>query len=130
MVTSHHAPHHTPPATLCRPGLVTAEGTRHRWTRGKGTKSAHPSILSLHRSVLFPVLGWPFSHLTTRRILFCVFSQLCPTLCDPLDCSPPASSVHEISQARILEWVAMPSSRVVFPTQGSNHVFCVSCTGG
>ena len=37
--------------------------------------------------------------------------QLCLTLCDPLDCSPPGSSVHGILQARILEWVAMPSSR-------------------
>ena len=35
-------------------------------------------------------------------------SQLCPTLCDPMDCSLPGSSVHEILQARILEWVAMP----------------------
>ena len=33
------------------------------------------------------------------------------TLCDPMDHSLPGSSVHEISQARILEWVAMPSSR-------------------
>ena len=37
--------------------------------------------------------------------------QLCPTLYDPMDCSPPGSSVHGILQARILEWVAMPSSR-------------------
>ena len=37
--------------------------------------------------------------------------QLCPTLCDPMDCSPPGSSVHRISQARILEWVAISSSR-------------------
>ena len=37
--------------------------------------------------------------------------QLCPTLCDPMDWSPPGSSVHVIFQARILEWVAMPSSR-------------------
>ncbi|CAI9171186.1 unnamed protein product [Rangifer tarandus platyrhynchus] len=37
--------------------------------------------------------------------------QLCPTLCDPIDYSPPDSSVHGILQARILEWVAMPSSR-------------------
>ena len=37
--------------------------------------------------------------------------QLCLTLCDPMDCSLPASSVHEISQARVLEWVAMPSSK-------------------
>ena len=34
-----------------------------------------------------------------------------PTLCDPMDCSPPGSSVHGISQARILEWVAIPFSR-------------------
>ena len=33
------------------------------------------------------------------------------TLCDPVDCSLPASSVHGILQTRILEWVAMPSSR-------------------
>ena len=37
--------------------------------------------------------------------------QLYPTLCNPVDCSPPGSSVHGILQARILEWVAMPSSR-------------------
>ena len=37
--------------------------------------------------------------------------QLCPTLCDPMDCSPPGSSVHRISQARILEWVAIPFSK-------------------
>ena len=37
--------------------------------------------------------------------------QLCSTLCDPMDCSPPGSSVHGILQARMLEWVAMPSSR-------------------
>ena len=36
--------------------------------------------------------------------------QSCPGLCNPLDCSPPGSSVHGILQARILEWVAMPSS--------------------
>ena len=34
--------------------------------------------------------------------------QSCPTLCKPMDCSPPGSSVHGILQARILEWVAMP----------------------
>jgi len=38
-------------------------------------------------------------------------TQSCLTLCDPMDCSPPGSSVHGILQARILEWVAMPSSR-------------------
>ena len=37
--------------------------------------------------------------------------QSCLTLCDPMDCSQPGSSVHGISQARILEWVAIPFSR-------------------
>ena len=38
-----------------------------------------------------------------------LLAQLCPTLCDPVDYSPPGSSVHGILQPRILEWVAMPS---------------------
>ena len=37
--------------------------------------------------------------------------QSCPTLCDPIDGSPPGSSVHGIFQARVLEWVAVAFSR-------------------
>ena len=40
-----------------------------------------------------------------------VVAQSCPTLCNLMDCSPPGSSVHEILQARILEWVAIPFFR-------------------
>ena len=51
--------------------------------------------------------------LNDNNILFCsLAAQSCLTLCDPMDCSPPGCSVHRILQARILEWVAMPSSRV------------------
>ena len=39
-----------------------------------------------------------------------IFTQSCPTLCDPTDCSLPGSPVHEILQARILEWVVFPST--------------------
>ena len=39
----------------------------------------------------------------------CVYAQLCLTPCDPMDCSPPGSSVHGISQAIILGWVPFPS---------------------
>ena len=39
--------------------------------------------------------------------------QSCPTLCDPIDGSPPGSSVHGILQARILEWVAISFSNLV-----------------
>ena len=44
-------------------------------------------------------------------VCVCSGAQLCPTLCDPVDCSPPGFSVHGILQARILEWVAIFSSR-------------------
>ena len=43
--------------------------------------------------------------------VLCLVSQSCPALWDPRDCSPPGSSVPGILQARIVEWVAMPSSR-------------------
>ena len=49
-----------------------------------------------------------------------LFTQLCQTLCNPMDCGLPGSSVHGILQARILEWVAIPFSRESSPTQGSN----------
>ena len=45
------------------------------------------------------------------EVCYCSVTNSCPTLCDPVDCSPPGSSVHGILQARALEWVAMPSSR-------------------
>ena len=54
-------------------------------------------------------------------------AKLCLTLCDPVDCSPPGSSVHGILQAKILEWVAMPSSRGSSRPRAQT---CVSCSAG
>ena len=45
------------------------------------------------------------------RDRLCLVAQSCLTLCDPMDCSPPGSSVHGILQARILEWAAISFSR-------------------
>ena len=53
--------------------------------------------------------------------------QLCLTLCDPLDCSLPGSSVHGILQARTLEWVAVPSSRGFSQPGDGTHVSYVYC---
>ena len=54
-------------------------------------------------------------------------TQSCPTLCDPMDCSLPHSSVHGIFQARILEWIAISFSRKSSrPRDGTQ----VSCTVG
>ena len=52
-------------------------------------------------------------------------TQLCWTLCNPMDCSPPGSSVHGILQARMLEWVAIPYCRGIFLTQGLKTAFPV-----
>ena len=49
--------------------------------------------------------------LRSELVSVCMCARSCQTLCDPVDYSPPGSSVHGIFQARILERVAMPSSR-------------------
>ena len=49
------------------------------------------------------------------KVWLCVLiSQLCPTLCNSVDCSPSGSFVHGILQARILEWIAIPFSEESF----------------
>ena len=52
-----------------------------------------------------------------------------PTLCDPTGCSPPGSSVRGILQARILEWVAISSSRGSSQPRDRTHISCVCCIG-
>ena len=52
-------------------------------------------------------------------------TQSCPTLCDPVDCSPPSSSIHGILQARILEWVAIFFSRGSSRPGGRTHISCI-----
>ena len=54
----------------------------------------------------------------------CIHDQSCLTVCNPLDCHLPGSSVYGISQARILEWVAFPSSR---RSSQPRDRTCVSC---
>ena len=65
-------------------------------------------------------LKWDITNLIVRvqrtkqvkhLYVYVLVTQLCLTLCNPLDCSTPGSSVHAIFQARVLERVAMPSSR-------------------
>ena len=58
-----------------------------------------------------------------------LFIKLCLILLDPMECSPPGSSVHGLSQARTLEWVAISFSRGSFPTQGLNAASCVFYVG-
>ena len=52
--------------------------------------------------------------------------QSCLTICNPMNCSPPGSSVHGILQARILEWVAIPFSRGSSQTRDQTQVCCIA----
>ena len=92
--------------TLCRPLLLLP--------------SIFPSIrvfsneLALGKPLILPYLTCACVH---AKLL-----QSCLTLCDPMDCSPPGSSVHRILQARIPEWVAMPTSRGSSQSRDRTHV--------
>ena len=62
----------------------------------------------------------------SKCIVLCSAIQLCPTVCDPMDCSPPGSSVQGIIPEGILEWGAISYSR------GSSWLrdqICISCIG-
>ena len=66
-----------------------------------------------------------------KKLCLCAQSlQLSPTPCTRMSCSPPGSSVRVILQARILERVAVPSSRGSSPPRNLTHISCVSCTAG
>ena len=53
-------------------------------------------------------------------------TQSCPTLCDPVDCSPPGYSIHGILQARILEWIAISFSRGSSRPRDRTQVSCIA----
>ena len=83
---------------------------------------------------VFCIAGGFFTSWATREALIivaccnimCFVIQLCLTLCDPMDCSPPDPSVHGILQARILERVAMSSSRASFQPRDRTQVSCIA----
>ena len=76
----------------------------------------HTAELPSSCSVFFPV-----------AFVCATLLQSCPTLCNPMDCSSTGSSVHGILQARILEWVAMPSSRGSSQRRDQTQVSWISC---
>ena len=66
-------------------------------------------------------IGWVIASATVIQVLV---TQLCLTLCDPMDCSPSSSSVHRILQARKLEWGVIPFSRASSRPKDQTGVFC------
>ena len=59
-------------------------------------------------------------------LILCVVAQSCPTLCDPMDCSPPGSFVHGETPGKNLEWVAMPFSQQSSQPRDRTQVFCIA----
>ena len=82
-------------------------------------------------AILYIVHTYTIIQFYILYVCVCVYSvaQSCPTLCDPMYCSPPASSVHEVFQARILERVTISYSRGFSWPKDWTHVSCVSCIG-
>ena len=68
-----------------------------------------PTKVCLIKAMTFPVVMYGCESWTIKKAAAAAAKllQLCPTLCDPMDCSLPGSSIHGIFQARILGWVAI-----------------------
>ena len=103
----------------------------------KKTKESHwqnVSVNILYSCKCFGICSWSWRQeprMGEGCILCCVclVAQLCLTLRDPMEWSPPGSSVHGILQARILEWITMPSSRGSSQPRDGTHVSCISSIG-
>ena len=97
------------------------------------TEGSRP--LKIHRAGL-PLLlrllhdqGKLQTSITVMCVCAHVHTQLCPTLCNPMDCSLSGSSVNGILQTIILGWVTLPSSRGSSQPRGRTLVSCVSFIG-
>ena len=82
------------------------------------TQGSNPGLLHC-RKILYQLshkgsLEEMCTKIYTVVVCVCSGTILCPTLCNPMDYSPPGSSIHGIFQARILEWVAIPFSKGPF----------------
>ena len=67
-----------------------------------------------------------FCVLTLYPVCVCASDSVLSNLCDPMDCSPPGSSVHGIFQARTLEWVGIPFSRGSSQPRDQTQVSCIA----
>ena len=83
--------------------------------------------LSISHLPSFYLSGYVRTSAGVSEVKWSEFAQSCPTLCNPMDCSLPGSSIHGIFQAKILKWVAISFSRG--SSQPRDWTW-VSCTAG
>ena len=113
---------------------------RGLWLSGKSTGIKVQTLFQLQSGLIVGLTSffWGLGVFVSGFVLstlrgLCVHAQLlqsCPTLCDPVDHSPPGSSVHGILQAGILEWAAIPSSRGSSRPRDGTRISCGSCIVG
>ena len=107
---------------VCSSGNLQPSETHANWLSWPRS-STH----TIKNSRLPAVLRSQEGFLEMMCLGLCVLvAQSCPTLCDPMDYSPPGSSVHRILQARILEWFAIPFSRGSSQPRDWNRVSCIA----
>ena len=98
-----------------------------RWTRELELEEQHGDEFSGgKKSFLFCLHGACSGY---WEIQMCVHAKSCATLCEPTDCNPPGSSTHGLSQARVLEWVALFSSRGSSQSRDRIYISCISSIG-
>ena len=89
----------------------------------------HRELSKVPRAILWGSYQLSILYIVSIVCLHAKFLQSFPTLCDPMDCSLPGSSVHGILSARILEWVAMPSFWEFSQQKDQTLISYVSCIG-
>ena len=72
-----------------------------------------------------PIISTEIEAVIRKKLKKSEVAQSCPSLCDPVDCSLPCSSVHGIFQARVLEWVAISFSRGSSQPRDRTRVSCI-----
>ena len=107
------------------PGVSPMFPEFHSYSSDGVTQLPSSSSWSFSSNGDLPTLG-PFGLLD---LLILIRAQLCLTLCDPMDCSLPGSSVHGIFQARILEWIAIHYFRGCSWHRDWTCISCISCFG-
>ena len=110
-----------PPSNAGDSGSIPGWGTRVPHAAGQ----LSPLTTTRHYRSLLPAMKTQHSHKQKQNkpkketnthckstaVVDALVVKSCPTLCNPTDCSPPGSSIHGISQVRILEWIAISFSR-------------------
>ena len=111
-----------------RQGVGAGVEGRMEWEVGVSSRPSRIEWIN-NKILLYSTKNYiqcPMMNHTGKEYICVLVAQSCLTLCDPMKCSPPGSSVHGILQSRILEWVAISSTRVSSPLRDRTPVSCIA----